>query len=189
MELKNDVKPMATSLSWIIPLREFRFIGIAIFISIGYALAAGGPGSLLIAYTRYTMVLVCINNCVAEMIIPHPISGGSVRLAGKCVDDALGFVVGWNFFYDALLIHFEITALNLVIQSWTDKIPVVAVCVICIVLQASYNTLNILAVGVYGEAEIWLGGGKVILLFMMFFFTFITMVGENPQGDAYGFRN
>lgn len=121
------------------------FIGIAIFISIGYALAAGGPGSLLIAYTRYTMVLVCINNCVAEMIIPHPISGGSVRLAGKCVDDALGFVVGWNFFYDALLIHFEITALNLVIQSWTDKIPVVAVCVICIVLYVYVTFLSLLA--------------------------------------------
>ena len=24
---------------------------------------------------------------------------------------------------------------------------------------------------------------------MLFFFTFITMVGGNPQGDAYGFRN
>ncbi|KAJ9500052.1 hypothetical protein H2202_004443 [Exophiala xenobiotica] len=162
-------------------------IGTAIFISIGSALAAGGPGSLLIAYTLYTMVLVCINNCVAEMIVQHPVSGGFIRLAGKWVDDALGFMVGWNFFfYEALLIPFEITALNLVIQFWTDKIPVAAVCVICIVL---YGILNILAVRVYGEAEFWLCGGKVILLFMMFFFTFITMVGGNPQGAAYGFRN
>lgn len=110
-------------------------IGTAIFISIGSALAAGGPGSLLIAYTLYTMVLVCINNCVAEMIVQHPVSGGFIRLAGKWVDNALGFMVGWNFFfYEALLIPFEITALNLVIQFWTDKIPVAAICVICIVL-------------------------------------------------------
>lgn len=109
-------------------------IGTAIFISIGSALAAGGPGSLLIAYTFYTMVLVCINNCIAEMIVQHPVSGGFIRLAGKWVDDALGFMVGWNFFiYEALLIPFEITALNLVLQFWTDKIPVAAVCVICIV--------------------------------------------------------
>ena len=40
----------------------------------------------------------------------------------------------------------------------------------------------------YGEAEFWLSGGKVILIFMLFSFTFITMVGGNPQGDAYGFR-
>lgn len=41
---------------------------------------------------------------------------------------------------------------------------------------------------VSGEAEFWLSGGKVILIFSLFFFTFITMVGGNPQGDAYGFR-
>ncbi|KIX95189.1 uncharacterized protein Z520_09105 [Fonsecaea multimorphosa CBS 102226] len=162
-------------------------IGTAIFISIGNALAAGGPGSLLIAYTLYTLVLICINNCAAEMTIQHPVSGGFIRLAGKWVDDALGFMVGWNFFiYEALLIPFEITALNLVIHFWTDKIPVAAICVICIVC---YGALNILAVRVYGEAEFWLCSGKVLLLIMMFFFTFITMVGGNPQGHAYGFHS
>lgn len=50
------------------------------------------------------------------------------------------------------------------------------------------RTLNILAVKAYGEAEFWLSGGKIILIFMLFFFTFITMVGGNPAGDAYGFR-
>jgi amino acid transporter len=43
------------------------------------------------------------------------------------------------------------------------------------------------AVGIFGEAEFWLSGGKVVLMFMLFAFTFITMVGGNPQGDAYGF--
>lgn len=40
----------------------------------------------------------------------------------------------------------------------------------------------------YGEAEFWLSGGKVILILMLFMFTFVTMVGGNPQHDAYGFR-
>lgn len=39
-----------------------------------------------------------------------------------------------------------------------------------------------------GEAEFWLAGGKVILILIVFSFTFVTMVGGNPQGDAYGFR-
>lgn len=51
------------------------------------------------------------------------------------------------------------------------------------------SILNILAVKAYGEAEFWLSGGKVILIFLLFSFTFITMVGGNPQHDAYGFRN
>lgn len=50
------------------------------------------------------------------------------------------------------------------------------------------SILNALVVSMYGEAEFWLSGGKVILLFALFFFTFITMVGGNPRHDAYGFR-
>lgn len=40
----------------------------------------------------------------------------------------------------------------------------------------------------FGEAEFWLPSGKVILIFILFFFTFIAMVGGNPQHDVYGFR-
>ena len=49
------------------------------------------------------------------------------------------------------------------------------------------SLINIIAVGGYGEAEFWLSGGKVILIFMLFAFTFVTMVGGNPTGNAYGF--
>lgn len=48
--------------------------------------------------------------------------------------------------------------------------------------------MNILAVKAYGESEFWLSSGKVVLIFILFFFTFVTMVGGNPQHDAYGFR-
>lgn len=54
--------------------------------------------------------------------------------------------------------------------------------------QTIHSILNVLAVRAYGEAEFWLSGGKVILIFILFAFTFITMVGGNPQHDAYGFR-
>jgi amino acid transporter len=47
----------------------------------------------------------------------------------------------------------------------------------------------VLAVKAYGEAEFWLSGGKVLLILILYFFTFITMVGGNPQKDAYGFRH
>lgn len=54
--------------------------------------------------------------------------------------------------------------------------------------KSRVRVLNILAVKAYGEAEFWLSGGKVILIFLLFAFTFVTMVGGNPQKDAYGFR-
>lgn len=49
----------------------------------------------------------------------------------------VGFMAGWNFFfYEALLIPFEITALNLVLSFWRDDIPTAAVCAACIVAYA-----------------------------------------------------
>lgn len=51
------------------------------------------------------------------------------------------------------------------------------------------SACNVLAVKAYGEAEFWLSGGKVVLILILYCFTFITMVGGNPQKDAYGFRH
>lgn len=110
-------------------------IGTALFVSIGSGLAQGGPGSLLIAYLLYSCLMGLVNNSMAEMGTLHPVSGGFIRMAGKWVDDAFGFMAGWNFYlYEALLIPFEITALNLVLSFWRDDIPTAAVCAACIVL-------------------------------------------------------
>ena len=44
------------------------------------------------------------------------------------MDPALGFATGINFFvFEAFLIPFEITAFNIVLHFWTDKIPIIAV--------------------------------------------------------------
>jgi len=62
------------------------------------------------------------------MTIFMPVSGGFVRLGRKWVDEAFGFTAGWNFFlYEAILIPFEISALNVVLTYWSDNIPLAAV--------------------------------------------------------------
>lgn len=54
-------------------------------------------------------------------------------------------MAGWNFyFYEALLIPFEITALNLVLSFWRDDIPVAAVCAACVVLYGSVVLISML---------------------------------------------
>lgn len=72
-------------------------IGTALFVSIGTGLYNGGPGSLFLAFSIQSIVLAMVNNCIAEMSTAFPVSGGFIRLAGKWVDEALGFMVGWNF--------------------------------------------------------------------------------------------
>lgn len=60
-------------------------IGTALFVSVGSALRHGGPGSLILAYTIYSCFLGLVNNCMAEMAVLQPVSGGFVRMAGKWV--------------------------------------------------------------------------------------------------------
>lgn len=84
-------------------------IGTALFVSIAWGLVAGGPASLLIGFTLYSMFLGLVNNCMAEMAVFMPVSGGFVRMASKWVDESFGFMAGWNFFiYEAVLIPWEI---------------------------------------------------------------------------------
>lgn len=110
-------------------------VGTALFVSIGNGLAAGGPGSLFIAYTMWCFVVAAVNNCITEMITLQPVSGGFIRIAGYWFDDALGFMVGWNFFFfEVFAIPFEIAAVNLVLSYWTDKIPVAVVCAVVLIL-------------------------------------------------------
>lgn len=110
-------------------------IGTGLFINVGTGLAKAGPASLLIGFTIYCFFIALVNSSMAEMSTLMPVAGGFIRMAGKWVDDALGFMVGWNFFlYEAILIPFEITALNVVLTYWRDDIHPAIVITITIVL-------------------------------------------------------
>ncbi|CAH0042148.1 unnamed protein product [Clonostachys rhizophaga] len=86
-------------------------------------------------------------------------------------------MAGWNFFFfEALVISFEITAMTFLSSFWSERVaepgPTAAICAGCIII---YGLLNMVAVKVYGESEFCLSSGKIILLLMLFAFTFITM--------------
>ncbi|KAG6889845.1 hypothetical protein C0995_014323, partial [Termitomyces sp. Mi166 len=154
-------------------------VGTALFVQIGSSLTQGGPASLFLAFTIWSSFILAISYCLSEMVTWIPISSPFVRFADRFVDPALGFCAGYNFFaLQAALVPFEVTAFNLVLQFWTDKIPLVAVIFFVLICFAA---LNLFAVRWYG--------GKVTLALCMMAFTFVTMVGGNPLHDKYGFRN
>ncbi|KAK7408343.1 general amino acid permease agp2 [Neonectria punicea] len=161
-------------------------IGTALYVQIGKGLLNGGPASLFIAFTIWCSFILAITLCMAEMVTYLPISSPFIRFAGRYVDEAFGFAAGWNFFvFEAVLVPFEVTACNLIIHFWSDAVPTGAIIAIVIVL---YALINVLAVQWYGETEFWAALGKVLLIIGLIIFTFIVMVGGNPQHDAFGFR-
>ncbi|KAG6916599.1 hypothetical protein DXG01_006156 [Tephrocybe rancida] len=178
-------------------------VGTALFVQIGSSLTKGGPGKCiqpLYAFRPPGEVNVNLRwspgyRYLHHLYVPDTSTCASedlkqiaqVRFADRFVDPALGFAAGYNFFVlQASLVPFEVTAFNLVLQFWTDKIPLIAVIFFVLVL---YAALNLFAVKWYGESEFWLALGKVALAVGMMAFTFVTMVGGNPLHDKYGFRN
>ncbi|KAF7335754.1 General amino acid permease AGP2 [Mycena venus] len=156
-------------------------IGTILFGQIGTALPVGGPGSLLLSIVAWSTVVLAINNCLSEMVTWIPISSPYVRFADDFVDEALGVCSGFNLFFSiGSNIPYEIVAFNLMLNFWTDKIPVIAVIFFMILC---YGALNLFVVQFYGESEFWLALGKIILIIGLLVFTFVVM------HDAFGFRN
>ncbi|KAF2745128.1 hypothetical protein M011DRAFT_149509 [Sporormia fimetaria CBS 119925] len=161
-------------------------IGTALYVQIGRGLMNGGPGSLFLAFTIWCFFILAVTLSMAEMVTYLPISSPFIRFAGRFVDDAFGVAAGWNFFvFEAALVPFEIVACNVIIRFWSDVVPTGAIIAITLVL---YALINVMAVKWYGETEFWAALGKVLLIIGLIIFTFISMLGGNPEGDRYGFR-
>lgn len=110
-------------------------IGTATFVTIGAGLAQAGPAGLLLAYMVQCSFIALANNSMAEMAVFMPVSSAFIRMAGHWVDPAFGFLAGWNFFfYEAVNIPFEISAITVVLSFWRDDIPPAAVVAVCILL-------------------------------------------------------
>ena len=75
---------------------------------------------------------------MAEMVTYLPISSPFIRFAGRWVDEAFGVAAGYNFFvFEAALVPFEVTACNVVINFWSEAVPVGAIIAIVICSYAS----------------------------------------------------
>lgn len=117
-------------------------IGTSLFVQMGSALPKGGPAGLFIGFVIWGAVMLCVNECFAEMVCYAPIPSPFVRLGGVWVDEALSFAMSWNFFLNmALLVPFEIVAFNILLSFWTSAVPVEAV-VVAIIVAYGYVETN-----------------------------------------------
>ncbi|GJN80026.1 hypothetical protein PLIIFM63780_003550 [Purpureocillium lilacinum] len=163
-------------------------IGTGLFVGIGGVLSKAGPGSLLLAYALWGVLFVWpCNLCVAEMCAYLPVRGSIFELAGRFVDPALGFAMGWTYLYaGVMLVCVEYSAVATVMQFWArDVNPAVWIAVAMVVCVL----LNVVAVKWYGEAEFLMASTKLLLLLFLILLTLVTMCGGNPRHDAYGFRH
>lgn len=161
-------------------------IGSALFVAIGKGLQYG-PLSLFLGFLVWSFPILFITVSIAEIVTYLPITSPFVRMAGRCCDSALEVTTAWNFwFLCCAQIPFEVVTVNSIIHFWRDDYSAAIPLSVQVVL---YFLVNVFGVAIYGEVEFWLSLGKVILALGLILFTFVTMVGGNPQHDAFGFRH
>lgn len=98
-------------------------IGTGLFIGTGQALRNGGPGGILIAWSLIGIMLINVTQCLGEMCIMYPVSGGELlgsardcevhgadyrppctgfyTLAVRFLDPGFGLALGYNYLFQA----------------------------------------------------------------------------------------
>lgn len=162
-------------------------IGTGLFVGSGVALSICGPGPLLLSYIILSVVVWFVMNMLTEMATFLPVPGaGAQQFINDFTDPSIGFALGYNYWYGfSILVAAEIVAAAIVIQYWTEAVPIAAWISI---LLALILALNLCPVKFYGEAEFYFAGIKLIAITGLIILGVVLFFGGGPTHDMLGFR-
>jgi AAT family amino acid transporter len=75
-------------------------IGTGLFLGTGKSLATAGPASMLVAYAAVGAIVFMTMLALGEMAAFIPVAGSFCTFAGRFVDDAFGFALTWNYWFN-----------------------------------------------------------------------------------------
>jgi len=163
-------------------------IGTGLIIGTGKALAQAGPGSIFISYTIVGFLVYLVMCALGEMATWLPIGSGFTGYAARYCDPALGFALGYTYWFKYIIVTpNQLTAGALIIQYWVDRdrvnpgvfIAVFWVAIVCI---------NYFGIRFFGEFEFWLSTIKVIVIVGIIILSLVLALGGGPDHDRKGFR-
>ncbi|KZV98373.1 hypothetical protein EXIGLDRAFT_728107 [Exidia glandulosa HHB12029] len=161
-------------------------LGTGLFVGSGQVLSLAGPLAAFLTYAITGFNLYCVINSLGEMAAWLPIPGAAPIFAARYVDPALGFTLGWNYWYQfAIGVPIEVTVTVVVMDFWDHSVPKVALITI---FFAAMVIVNCFPVRIYGEAEFFFGAIKLTTIVALILLMFIITLGGSPSGDRIGFR-
>ncbi|MBG9772621.1 amino acid permease [Brevibacillus laterosporus] len=161
-------------------------IGTGLFLASGGAISQAGPGGAILAYLAIGIMVYFLMTSLGEMAAFMPESGSFSTYATKFVDPALGFALGWNYWYNwAITIAAELSAATLLMKFWFPDSSSMLWSGLFLALMFG---LNYLSVKGYGESEFWFSMIKVATV-IIFLIVGILMIFGIMGGEAVGFKN
>ncbi|MGX4600438.1 amino acid permease [Faecalimicrobium sp. JNUCC 81] len=161
-------------------------IGTGIFLAMGNTINQAGPGGALVAYSLVGIMVYFLITSLGEMATFMPISGSFSSYASKFIDPALGFALGWNYWYNwAITIAAEMVAGSLIMKYWFPNISGIYWSLLFLVIIVSLNFLSSKA---YGESEYWFAGIKLVTIIIFLIIGTLMILGIMGSSNI-GFHN
>jgi len=161
-------------------------IGTGLFLASGASISEAGPGGALLAYGLIGLMVYFLMTSLGEMATYLPVSGSFSTYASRYVDPALGFAMGWNYWYNwAITLAFELSASAMLMKYWFPHSPAVLWSAIFLFIILG---INLLSVKGYGESEFWFSLIKVVTV-VVFLVIGIAMIFGIIGGHSVGFKN
>ncbi|MDD9270923.1 amino acid permease [Paenibacillus sp. GCM10023248] len=150
-------------------------IGTGLFLASGGAIQSAGPGGALLAYAAIGFMVYFLMTSLGEMAAYMPVAGSFSTYAGRFVDPALGFALGWNYWFNwAITIAAEISAASIIVSYWLpDTSPLLWSALFLGVMVL----INYLSVRAYGESEFWFSSIKVITVIVFIAVGVLMIIG------------
>ncbi|KAG6380298.1 general amino acid permease 1 [Boletus reticuloceps] len=142
-------------------------IGTGLFLGLGQILALTGPLGSLLVFIHVATVVYATMVSVGEMTSYAPISGSFLLYAARWLDPAIGFALGWNYFYYlGTAIPLEITAFSAMIKFWDTNPDHTAIYITVITVALLLN--NLFGVRWFGNSEIFFASLKIMLVLALY---------------------
>lgn len=161
-------------------------IGTGLLIASGSTIAQAGPGGSIVAYAVMGLMVYFLMTSLGEMATYMPLTGSFAAYSTKFVDPALGFAMGWNYWFNwAITIAVEITTAGVVVNFWLPNVPS---WIFSAITMAFIFIINVLSVSSFGEAEYWMAIIKVITI-IIFLIAGVCIIVGILGGTSVGFHN
>ncbi|KIJ21090.1 hypothetical protein PAXINDRAFT_6870 [Paxillus involutus ATCC 200175] len=162
-------------------------LGTGLFLGSGEALSGAGPVGALIAYGLVGTVAYSSLCSIGEMTSHAPISGTFPHFAARWVDPALGFAVGWNYFYTGVVsVPVEISGAQLLITYWDSDVNHAGI--YTAVIAIAVCAINIFGVRMFAEAEFIFSLIKLSMITGLILMGLIIDLGGGPNHQRLGFQ-
>ncbi|EGF78567.1 hypothetical protein BATDEDRAFT_13074 [Batrachochytrium dendrobatidis JAM81] len=162
-------------------------IGTGLFVGSGATIATAGPLGSLIGFLTVGIMVYFITTSLGELAAYMPVSGSFNTYAGRFVDPALAFALGWNYWLQwAISLPSELAAAGIIMSFWCPTVPSWVWSAIILGLLVLIHSRGVEG---FGESEYWLSIIKVVAIVLFIISGTMVDLGWIGTGPMIGFDN